>query len=79
MFNSKAEIFYALMALTFVLVSTVLSRIMEPWQAWFIAGVCGGVPMWFSLPSEKRIWWKAVLAGLGAGSAGALVVFALGK
>ena len=79
MFSSRAEIFYALMAFTFVLVSTVLSRFVEPWQAWFVGGLCGIMPLWFSLPPERRIWWKALLAGSGAECVSALIVFVAGK
>ncbi len=67
------------MAVTFVAVSGLLSRFVAEWLAWFIGGCCGVVPLWFSLPAERRVWWKAVLCGIGAGAAAAIVVLLLAK
>lgn len=79
MSDKKPYFYYAAMGATTVLVATVLSRFMEPWLAWFVGGLCGIIPAWFSLPRERRVWWKAVLAGIGAGGAAAVIIYVAGK
>lgn len=78
MSQTKPEIYYAAMAATVVLVSTVLARFMQPWLAWFVGGMCGIIPMWFSIQPDRRIWWKALLAAIGAGCAAAAIVYLAG-
>ena len=78
MSQTKPEVYYAAMAATIVLVSTVLARFMVPWSAWFIGGSCGVIPLWFSLPSERRVWWKALLAAVGAGCTAATIIYLAG-
>ncbi len=78
MSQAKPELYYTAMAATVILVSNVLARFMQPWLAWFIGGSCGVIPLWFSLPSDRRVWWKALLAAIGASCAAAAIVYLAG-
>ena len=73
----KPEIFHAAIGITTILVAAVLSHFMQPWLAWFIGGICGGIPMWYSLPEERRVLWKSVTIAVCAGLAAAAIVYFL--
>jgi hypothetical protein len=74
---SKPEFFYAAVGTTIILVATVLSHFMQPWLAWFVGGICGAIPMWYSLPPERRVLWKTVVNAVCAGLAAATIVYFL--
>lgn len=64
---------YALSGLCVGLLGGGLSQFMDPWLAWLIGGSLGIVPIWFAVPRERRVFWRALAIALAAGIMAGLV------
>lgn len=77
MIETQKNYYYSAIGFVTVFVAFALSKILPSWPAWFIGGLCSGVPLWYSLPPERRILWKVILFSALAGAASATVVYLL--